>query len=121
MQVTKAGLSSEPQMRERRRGERVLLRVPVKIFGTTRDNKQVAGEAETVVVSRSGALLRSRVAFKNGADVEITHCFTEQTETFRVVWGSEQAKEGRFDIGIELLVPRPDFWGVAFPDPPRRS
>jgi hypothetical protein len=108
-------------MRERRRSERVLLRVPVKIFGTTRDNKPMAGEAETVVVSRSGALLRSRLAWKTGSTMEITHGFTERTESFRVIWGSEQAKEGRYDFGIELLHPVQDFWGVAFPPLPRRS
>ncbi len=108
-------MSSEPPIRERRRGERVLIRVPIIVFGLTKDNRHASEEAETSVVSRTGALVRSRTAFKPGATVDLTNGFTRQTEKFRAVWVSEQPKQGYFDIGMEMLTPRDDFWGITFP------
>jgi hypothetical protein len=108
-------MPQEPQFRERRRGERVLIRIPVKIHGLAKDNKLVTEDAETVVVSRVGALLRCRVALKMGGSAEVTNGFTRKGEKFRVVWVSEQPKQGYFDIGLEFLTPHDEFWGISFP------
>jgi len=92
-----------------------MLRIPVTVHGLTRENKHHTEEAETVVVSRLGALLRSRTAWKTGTNVDVTNSFTKLGDRFRVVWVSDQPKQGYFDIGIELLTQREDFWGVSFP------
>ena len=107
-------------MSERRRGERVLLRVPVKIIALDHDNQHFNENAETVVVSRSGALIRTSVPVKAGSQMEVRNTFTQDTEQFRVVWVADKAKEGKFDIGVELLNPRDDFWGVRFPSRARK-
>jgi hypothetical protein len=111
--------SPEAHMRERRRGERVLLRIPLKVFGFNKSNEQVSVDAETVVVSRTGALMRCREALKPGGTLEITNNFTQKSEKFRVVWTSGEAKQGFFDIGVELLNSSKNFWGINFPPPPR--
>jgi hypothetical protein len=108
-------MSGEGSFRERRRGERVLIRIPVTVHGLTRDNKHVTQDAETVVVSRVGALLRCHSAFKAGSQLDVTNSFTRQTEKFRVVWISETPKQGFFDIGVEALHSRDEFWGLSFP------
>jgi hypothetical protein len=105
----------ESPFRERRRGERVLIRIPVKVHGLAKDHKHVTEDAETVVVSRVGALLRCRAAFKIGAQVDVTNGFTQKDEKFRVVWVSEQPKQGYFDVGIEFLTAHDEFWGIRFP------
>jgi hypothetical protein len=105
----------EAPFRERRRGERVLIRIPVKVHGPAKDHKQVTEDAETVAVSRIGALLRCRSAFKMGGQVDVTNGFTRKGEKFRVVWVSEQAKQGFYDVGIEFLTPHEEFWGISFP------
>ncbi len=104
-------------MRERRRGERVLIRIPIMLFGVTRDNRHVPEEAETAVISRTGALLRAHSAFKPGSTVELTNGFSKQSDKFKVVWASETQKQGHFDLGVEMLTPRDDFWGISFPPP----
>jgi hypothetical protein len=106
---------SKASMSERRRGERVLLRVPVKIYALDHDNQHFNETAETAVVSRSGALLRTSVPLKQGSQMEVMNNFTQDTEQFRVVWVADKPKEGKFDIGVELLSPRDDFWGIRFP------
>lgn len=108
-------------MRERRRGERVLIRIPLTVHGLAKDNKHITEDAETIVVSRNGALLRCRSIFKIGGHVEITNGFTKSCEKFRVVWSSEQPKQGHYDIGIEFLTPHEDFWGIRFPAPAHHS
>jgi hypothetical protein len=111
-------MSSSPPSRERRRSERVLLRVPITVFGMTMDNRDVTEEAETADISRIGALVLSRTAFRTGGILEITSKFTRQCEKFRVVWVSEEQKHGCFELGIEMLSPRDDFWGITFPSRP---
>lgn len=108
-------MSSEPPIRERRRGERVLIRIPITLYGLTKDNRHISEQAETAVVSRTGALVRARTAFKPGGTVDLTNSFSKEAEKFRVVWVSEQQKQGYFDLGVEMLTPRDDFWGIKFP------
>ncbi len=112
-------MAQDPAFRERRRGERVLIRIPVQVHGLSKDNKIVTEDAETVVVSRIGGLLRCRTAFKMGGNAEVTNGFTKKGEKFRVVWVSDQAKQGFFDVGIEFLTPAEEFWGISFPAPAR--
>jgi hypothetical protein len=114
------GMQTDLQLRERRRGERVLIRIPIKVFGLARDNKHITEDAETVVVSRTGALLRCHSALKTGGFVEVTNGFTQKGEKFRVVWVSEQPKQGFFDVGIEFVTPHDEFWGIRFPSLPGR-
>ncbi len=112
-------MASESKVRERRRGERILIRIPVKLYGLARDGKHINESAEAVVVSRSGALLRTTTPLKPGSNLEVRHGISGETQLFRVVWVSDRAKEGRFDVGVELAEAREEFWGIRFPPPDR--
>lgn len=105
---------------ERRRGERVLLRVPIKVYATAHDGSHLNESAETAVVSRYGALIHTTLPLKMGSTLELRNNFSEETEKFRVVWVNEKAKEGKYDAGIEILTPRDDFWGIRFPPKDRK-
>jgi hypothetical protein len=105
----------ESPTRERRRSERVLLRIPITLFGLSKDNQHISIEAETADISRGGALVHATCAFRPGAILDVTSKFTRQCEKFRVIWMSDQQKHGQFEIGIEMLTPRDDFWGITFP------
>ena len=96
----------------------MLIRIPVILYGLTKHNRHVSEDAETAVISRSGALLRTSTAFKPGATLDLTNSFSRECEKFRVVWVSEQQKQGHFDVGVEMQVPRDDFWGITFPSRP---
>lgn len=108
-------MASDLKTRERRRGDRVLIRVPIKIYGIGKDGKHVNEDAQAIVVSRTGALVRTVTPLKPGSSLEVRHGHSQQTERFRVVWVSERSKEGKFDAGIELHEPREEFWGIRFP------
>ena len=110
-------MPSEPPRHEKRRAERVLLRVPIQIHGVGQDGAAVSCEAEAVVVSRFGALLRIPAKLKKDSQVTVIHGFSEDKEEFRVVWVAEVASEGRYDTGVEAKNPRDGFWGLSFPPP----
>lgn len=105
---------------ERRRGERVLLRVPIKVYATAQDGGHLNESTETAVVSRYGALIHTSKPLKMGTTLELRNNFSEETEKFRVVWVSEKPKDGKYDAGVEILTPRDDFWGVRFPPKERK-
>ena len=108
-------MSSELERQEKRRGERVLIRVPVRVQGVGHDDSEVVEPAETAVVSRFGALLRTPSLFKMGTALTVTNNFSHETEQFLVVWIAEEKSDGRWDTGIEAAHPREDFWGIRFP------
>jgi len=112
-------LSTEPRTRERRRGERVLIRVAIQISGTAKDGKPVHSPAEAVVVNRNGALLRVPQPLKPGSTLEVYQGQDKQDKgammIFRVIWCSDRPREGRHDVGIELLKPCEELWGIRFP------
>lgn len=108
-------LSSEARPRERRRGERVLIRMPVQINGTGKDGKPIHAPAEAVVVNRNGALLRVPQPLKTGTSLEVYQGEAKQPKVFRVVWCSDRPREGRHDVGIELIEPCEELWGIRFP------
>ena len=114
-------MSDTSQPHGHRRGERVLMRVPVELRGTAADGSMVEESAHTGVIGSLGAMVRTSRSLKIGTEVVLTNRFSQQTARFRVVWIGEQQTDGLWEIGIESLVPLDDFWGVRFPprpDPP---
>ena len=109
-------MSTTPsQDRERRSSERVLIRIPVKVYGVRTNGRHVNEAAHAIVVSRFGALLRVSSQLDPEITVDVLNGFSQEVEKFRVVWVSELPKEDQYDVGIEIVNPRDDFWGIRFP------
>ncbi len=100
---------------ERRRSERVLIRMPVRLTGLTRTNKRVTEKGEAIVISRHGALLKTESELKPGSEVELENPVTHQAAKYRVVWTSDRPTEGRWDVGLDYLSGTPNIWGIEFP------
>ena len=114
-------MATESNLRENRRSERVLIRVPIEVRGEAFDNTPFSGPGDTAVVSRHGALVLLPVRLKPDSQLTLTNKFSQETETFRVVWSAEKPKDGRYESGIEALNPRDDFWGIRFPPAARKA
>ncbi len=112
-------MASEPKTHERRRSERIFLRISIMVSGTSKDGERVNEDGQVAVVSRNGALIRTKTALKPGSTVEILRSVSDEKLIFKVVWVSERAREGKFDVGLELTERREEFWGVRFPPPER--
>ncbi|MGH9572102.1 MAG: hypothetical protein ACRD40_01020 [Candidatus Acidiferrales bacterium] len=101
-------------MLERRRSTRIKTRIPVKIFSLHSVNPIQA--AEVLAISRTGAFLRTTFAPEVGSRIEIRHGLSEERREFRVIQVAATKAGDRFDLGVEMLYPGRDFWGVDFAD-----
>lgn len=100
---------------ERRRAERVMIRIPIRVLATAPGGMNVNESGEAVVVSRNGALLQTRSALPPGTVIEVTNHFSKTAERFRVIWASDKQSTGQYNHGVESVAPREGFWGVHFP------
>jgi hypothetical protein len=93
-----------------RRSSRVLVSLPLAVSGQKSDGTHISGAAETILVNRHGAKIRSSVPLEDRMEVRLALLAPYKWRTGHVVWGDSQQKE----YGIELGRPE-NFWGIYFP------
>jgi hypothetical protein len=98
----------------RRRSQRVLMQVPVRISGKDAQGKTFEEYTETLAINAHGALVSLTARVTSGAKVQMKHKRTEEEQECSVVFLGP-VREGKAEIGLEFSVPRPTFWRVAFP------
>jgi hypothetical protein len=103
-------------MLERRRSSRVLIRIPVKVHSNETDGEPRDASAEAISVSRTGALLRLPFLPELGSRIEVLHGLSLEVREFRVISLRSQKEHGHFELGVEILHPARNFWGISFPD-----
>lgn len=104
-------LTRPPTAEERRRAQRVLLKMAVLVH--------VAGKAEPVqghthTVSQNGAMIILREPFAEGATLTIENVKTKNTVEAKVVRPPQTTNEGSL-VPVEFLAPFPSFWSIFFP------
>jgi hypothetical protein len=109
-------MASTRPMIERRRASRVLIRIPVKVFSNGLNGQLLDTPAEAIAVSRTGALLRVPFSPALGTRIEILAGASGDTQEFRVVRVSAPKDDGSYELGVEMLYPTRNFWGIQFPD-----
>jgi len=100
-----------PTAEERRRAQRVLLRIRVTV--------QVAGKANqldghTHTVSASGAMLILPEGLSEGTMVTIENPKAQSKVEAKVVRPPQMSHEGSL-VPVEFTSPSPNFWGIFFP------
>ena len=108
---TRPGLTRQPTAEERRRAQRVLLRMPVLLHVP---NKPEPVKAETHTVSQTGAMLLVAEGFPAGAKLTIEHPQTNNRVEVRIVRAAQLSQGGSLQP-VEFTTPAPHFWGVFFP------
>lgn len=98
----------------RRRSQRVLLRMPVQVIARGAGNEHISENAFTSSVNAHGALIYMNLKVEVGSKLIIKNTQTEEEQFVRVV-RSSPAPEGRTEVAIEFLRPAPKFWRIAFP------
>jgi len=98
-----------PQERGRR-SSRVLVSLALAVSGQKSDGSHVSGAAETILVNRHGAKIRSAVPLENKMEVRVAMLAPYKWRVGQVVW----ADSGEREYGIELYRPE-NFWGIYFP------
>ena len=93
-----------------RRSSRVLVSLALAVSGQKSDGSHVSGAAETILVNRHGAKIRSTVPLEPQMEVRVAMLAPYKWRVGQVVW----ADSGEREYGIELYRPE-NFWGIYFP------
>lgn len=108
------GLSVPASSQYRRRSQRVLMQVPVRIRGNDALGQQFEEETETLAINAHGALVLVAARVTSGSKMLLRHKRTEEEQECHVAFLGP-VRNGRAEIGLEFSSPRPTFWRVAFP------
>lgn len=98
----------------RRRSQRVLMQVGVRIRGKDAQGKEFEEFTETLAINAHGALVLLTARVTSGAVVHMKHNKTEEEQECHVAFLGP-VRSGKSEIGLEFSSPRPTFWRVAFP------
>jgi PilZ domain len=108
---TRPGVTRQPTAEERRRAQRVLLRMTVLLHIP---NQPTPVKAETHTVSQTGAMLLVSEGLPAGTKLIIEHPLTEGRVEVRIVRAAQLSQGGSLQP-VEFVTPAPNFWGVFFP------
>jgi len=107
-----SGADSNPAAK--RRSQRVVIDIPVTIFGKSADGKIITENTKTVTVNAHGALVTLNFDVDPQKSALLVHSKTGTQVQCRVAYRKE-TKKGCFDVGLEFAIPDPKFWGITFP------
>ena len=98
----------------RRRSERVMLRMKVTVIAEDTERKRQQLEGLTQVVNAHGGLMRMPSELYVGQPMLLVNPQNKVEQSCRVV-RVEDTADGDFAIAFEFDKPNPKFWPVVFP------
>ncbi len=98
----------------RRRSQRVLMQVGVRIRGDNAEGGSFEEETSTLAINAHGALILLQARITSGSRVHMQHKGTQQEQECHVVFLGP-VRSGKAEVGLEFSSPCPTFWRVAFP------
>src|SRR5689334_9966721 len=98
----------------RRRSQRVLMHVGIRVRGKDAQGKDFEEMTETLAINAHGALVLLNARVISGAVNNMRHNKTEEEQECHVAFLGP-VRSGRAEIGVEFSAPSPNFWRVAFP------
>jgi len=98
----------------RRRSERVMLQIPVKVMAETHERVPIEEETHTLVVNAHGGLLKLKLELLQGQPITLVNPLNGMSHACRVV-RIDQPSPDYFAVAFEFDEPAPKFWPVTFP------
>jgi hypothetical protein len=98
----------------RRRSQRVMMHLPVRISGKNADSLMFEEETSTLAISAHGALVVLKAPVFRGQRFILLNLQTKSALECIVVYIEKIAGEPT-QVGMEFMLPNPSFWRVAFP------
>jgi PilZ domain len=102
------------QQGPKRRSQRVLMQVPIRLRGADAQGRSFDEQTETLAISAHGALVLLQTRLTSGTVIRVQHKKTLEEQECHVVFLGP-VRGDRAEIGLEFSAPRPQFWRVAFP------
>ena len=98
----------------RRRSQRVLMQVSVRVHGIDTQGKPFDEEADTLAINAHGALVLLQARLTSGSLLTLRNNTTKEEQECHVVFLGP-VRGNKAEIGLEFSARRPQFWRVAFP------
>jgi hypothetical protein len=98
----------------RRRSQRVLLRLPVVITIREPGTPPVSEQTITLVVNAHGALIWLKLKASVGQFIAIKNLGTGEEHVCRVM-RTQLVDEEKSEVALEFMTPAPAFWRISFP------
>ena len=98
---------------DRRRSQRVIIRVPVTIV-TTENGQAVRTAGKTTEVNSHGAMVACSRWFGSDTKLDVVNERTGEKIGSRVLRAPREAAEG-FLVPVEFTAPSANFWRITFP------
>jgi PilZ domain-containing protein len=114
IQLGKNLMASPPSPTDRRRSERVMLRMLITVIAEDTQRQRQQFEAMTQVVNAHGGLMKMQRELHVGQPMLLINPKNSVEQACRVVRVDDTA-DGDFAIAFEFDKPDPKFWPVVFP------
>jgi hypothetical protein len=98
----------------RRRSQRVLMTVPVRVSGQTGPGSPFQEDTQTRAISAHGALILVSTQVSRGQRLTLSNLQTKAALEC-VVAHIAKHQNSEPQVGVEFMLPNPIFWHVAFP------
>jgi PilZ domain len=102
----------------RQRGQRVQLRIPVRVSGYSDQGARIAEDSVTSEINSLGGSFVLSAQIKEGQRLVLSHAHTKVAVECLVV-SSKQVEGNRTLVGVAFVSPNPKFWLVSFPPAPQ--
>jgi PilZ domain len=100
--------------RSRRRTQRVLMRVRVRVSGQSSAASRFDEETHTLAINAHGASIPLSKPVSKGQRLELSNVATgDRAECIVAYIGQRQG--GHMEVGVEFILASPKFWHVVFP------
>jgi PilZ domain len=111
MSAVRPAITRQPTAEERRRAQRVLLRMRVLVHIANKPEPMVG---HTHTVSATGGMIILPEGFPQGTKFILENPKTQERVEVNVVRSPQMNQEGSL-VPVEFLSPAPKFWNVFFP------
>ena len=101
-------------MLDRRKTERVFLRVPLLIRGVDENGAAFVEEAFTVEINRDGARLGLKNTPQLSSELQATNLANHSTALLLAAERCPQSYDGLPEWGVRFVASNPEFWGIVF-------
>lgn len=98
----------------KRRSQRVLMQVGVKVRGVDAQGHAFDEDTSTLAINAHGALIQLEARITSGATLTMKNSTTKEEQECQVAFLGP-VRGGKAEIGLEFSAPRPAFWRIAFP------
>ncbi len=97
------------------RRHRIQIALPIRVRGMSSEQKFFDETTETALVSDHEVMTRLSQPVELEAEVHLTSLKTEEAGIYRVIWVNRKARDGRHDVGLELVESEASLWRMEFP------